>query len=130
MAKVVRGRFTAEYDDDFVVFLIGLRINRPWKLRKWLPVFVAMPKMLRELEQHPEKGLLASKVAAGAQHLSDGVGGPESLLVVVPEQTRVPSRVGLERRRHRSHRAAHTPPREFLCLFRVLDVSRRTRTRP
>jgi hypothetical protein len=58
VAKVVPGRFTAEHGDDFVVFLIGMRVNRPWKLRKWLPVFVAMPKMLRELAQHPEKGLL------------------------------------------------------------------------
>ena len=58
MARVVRGRFTAEHDDDFVVFLIGMRINRPWKLHKWLPVVAAMPRMLRELERHPEKGLL------------------------------------------------------------------------
>jgi Monooxygenase af470-like len=58
MATVLPGRFTAEHNDDFVVFVIGVRLNRPWKLRKWLPVFLAMPKMLRELVQHPEKGLL------------------------------------------------------------------------
>ena len=58
MSKVVRGRFTAEHDDEFVVFLIGMRINRLWKLHKWVPVFMAMPKMLRELQGHPEKGLL------------------------------------------------------------------------
>lgn len=58
MSKVVRGRFTAEHDDEFVVFLIGMRINRPWRLRKWIPVFLAMPKMLRELERHPDKGLM------------------------------------------------------------------------
>ena len=58
MAKIVPGRFAAEHDDDFVVFVIGMRINRPWKLKQWLPVFVAMPRMLRELAQDPEKGLL------------------------------------------------------------------------
>jgi hypothetical protein len=45
-------------DGDFVVFLIGMRVNRPWKVHKWLPVFAAMPKMLRWLDQHPEAGLL------------------------------------------------------------------------
>ncbi len=58
MAKVVSKRMTAEIEGDFVVFLIGMRVNRPWKLRKWLPVFFAMPKMLRELQRHPEMGLL------------------------------------------------------------------------
>ena len=56
--NVHRGRYTAEMPVDFVVFLIGMRINRPWKVHKWLPVFVAMPRMLRCLDQHPEAGLL------------------------------------------------------------------------
>ena len=58
MAKVAAKRVTAKIDGDFVVFLIGMRINRPWKLHKWLPVFRAMPRMIRELEQHPESGFL------------------------------------------------------------------------
>jgi fumigallin biosynthesis monooxygenase-like protein len=58
-AGVHPGRFTAEIDGDFVVFLIGMRVNRPWKLNKWLPVFVAMPRMLLWLDKHPEAGLLA-----------------------------------------------------------------------
>ncbi len=49
---------TAEIEGDFVVFLIGMRINKPWKVHKWLPVFLAMPRMLRELEAHPESGFL------------------------------------------------------------------------
>jgi hypothetical protein len=32
MANVIKGRMTAELDGDFVVFLIGMRINKPWKL--------------------------------------------------------------------------------------------------
>ena len=55
---IYRGRYTAEMSDDFVVFLIGMRLNRPWKVHKWLPVFVAMPRMLRWLDEHPEAGLL------------------------------------------------------------------------
>jgi hypothetical protein len=57
-APIHRGRYTAEMSDDFVVFLIGMRLNRPWKVHKWLPVFSAMPRMLRWLDQHPEAGLL------------------------------------------------------------------------
>jgi hypothetical protein len=59
MAKVQNGRFTAEIDsDEIVVFIIGMRVNRPWKVWKWLPVFLAMPRMLAYLKAHPEKGLL------------------------------------------------------------------------
>ncbi|MFC4454346.1 DUF4188 domain-containing protein [Deinococcus sonorensis] len=53
-------RLTAELDGDFVVFLIGMQINRPWKVGSWLPVAMAMPRMLRELAQQPELGCLAS----------------------------------------------------------------------
>jgi hypothetical protein len=45
-------------DESFVVFLIGMRINSCWKVHKWLPVVLAMPRMLRELEADPESGLL------------------------------------------------------------------------
>jgi hypothetical protein len=57
-AAIYPGRYTAEMPDDFVVFLIGMRLNRPWKVHKWLPVFSAMPRMLRWLDQHPQAGLL------------------------------------------------------------------------
>ena len=60
MAKVIAKRVTARIEGDFVVFLIGMRINKPWKVHKWLPVFTAMPKMLRELERRPESGFLGS----------------------------------------------------------------------
>ncbi len=45
--------------DDFVVFLIGMRVNRPWMARKWVPVATAMPRMLRWLDKHPDAGLLS-----------------------------------------------------------------------
>lgn len=51
-------RLTARIEGDFVVFLIGMRVNRPWKIHKWLPVFAAMPRMLRELSEDPGLGLL------------------------------------------------------------------------
>ena len=50
MSQVIPKRMTAEIDGDFVVFLIGMRINKPWKIHKWLPVVLAMNPMLKELE--------------------------------------------------------------------------------
>jgi hypothetical protein len=49
MSKVIKGRMSAELEGDFVVFLIGMRINKPWKLHKWVPVARAMNPMLRVL---------------------------------------------------------------------------------
>lgn len=43
---------------EFVVFLIGMRINKPWKVHKWLPVAMAMPRMLKQLQSDPKLGLL------------------------------------------------------------------------
>ena len=58
MTKIIDQRMAAEMEGEFVVFLIGMRINKPWKIHKWLPVFRAMPRMLKELEKQPESGFL------------------------------------------------------------------------
>jgi len=58
LAKINPQRMTAEIDGDFVVFLIGLRLNKPWKIHKWWPLAMAMPRMLKELRAQPELGLL------------------------------------------------------------------------
>jgi hypothetical protein len=58
--KIHPGRWRAQIDGDFVVFLIGMRINRPWQLRDWWFVFTAMPKMIKELEAHPEMGFMGA----------------------------------------------------------------------
>lgn len=64
MADVIPQRMAAEVEGDFVVFIIGMRVNRLWKIHKWLPVFLAMPRMLKELERQPESGFLG--------HISSG----------------------------------------------------------
>ncbi len=51
-------RMYAHLDGDFVVFLIGMRFNQLWKIHKWLPVILAMPRMLKELYKNPDLGLL------------------------------------------------------------------------
>ena len=58
MSKIFNGRYTAKTDQPFVVFLIGMRINKWWRFDKWLPVASAMGPMLQTLFTNPEKGLL------------------------------------------------------------------------
>lgn len=59
MAGVIPARMTARIEGDFVVFLIGMRVNKPWKIHRWYPVASAMPRMLREVSAlGPEHGFL------------------------------------------------------------------------
>ncbi len=61
MPKVIPGRFTAEINAEFVVFLIGMRVNNIWAIDKWLPTASAMRPMLATLRQYPEKGFLGQE---------------------------------------------------------------------
>lgn len=68
MAAINSGRVTAELEGDFVVFRIGMRVNTLWKLHKWLPVFLAMPRMIDELEADPDSGLLGYDTNLGVRN--------------------------------------------------------------
>ena len=61
MSQIFSGRFTAQTDESFVVFLIGMRVNKFWSLSKWLPVAQSMSPMLTTLYQNPEKGFLGGE---------------------------------------------------------------------
>ncbi|NKB18410.1 MAG: DUF4188 domain-containing protein [Pseudanabaena sp. CRU_2_10] len=61
MSNVFPGRFTAQIDEPFVVFLIGMRVNKFWSFSKWTPVARAMSPMLSTLYQYPEKGFLGGE---------------------------------------------------------------------
>jgi hypothetical protein len=61
MSEIIAERMAAEIEGEFVVFLIGARINRWWRVRSWWLVFSAMPRMLIELAQKPELGLLHAR---------------------------------------------------------------------
>jgi len=63
MAKVHDGRYMAHIEGEFVVFLIGMRINKPWRPDKWVPVARSMPPMLKTLFKNPEKGMLGARAA-------------------------------------------------------------------
>ena len=61
MNGIIDRRVCAEIDGPFVLFLIGIRINRLWKLNSWLPTFQAMGPMIAELSRKPELGLLHNR---------------------------------------------------------------------
>lgn len=58
MAIIHKGRHVAVVEGDFVVFVIGMRVNKLLSFSKWIPVFKAMGPMIRELYQNPEIGFL------------------------------------------------------------------------
>lgn len=58
MTTIIQERMTAQTDEEFVVFLIGMRINKPWKIHRWLPVAKAMSNMVHELKQVEDSDLL------------------------------------------------------------------------
>lgn len=58
MVRIFPGRFTAQSDEPFVVFLIGFRVNRWLAVRSWTRVASAMGPMIAELKRQPELGLL------------------------------------------------------------------------
>jgi hypothetical protein len=66
MSSIITQRMTATLDgDEFVVFLIGARFNRPWKIMNTLSVGLAMTRMMAELKKKPELGLLGAEEYVG-----------------------------------------------------------------
>ena len=59
---ICRERVSVELEGDFVVFIIGMRINSLMKVHKWLPVATAMPRMIMELRRQPELGFLHAEM--------------------------------------------------------------------
>jgi len=55
-------RLTGSLDGEFVIFLIGMRVNQPLRVDKWLPVITAMTRMLGELRAQPQLGLLHAEM--------------------------------------------------------------------
>ena len=65
MAKINKSKVTATSDKDFVVFLIGMRINNLFAIHRWLPVFLAMGRMLPELYKNPGLGFKSYEMGFG-----------------------------------------------------------------
>lgn len=65
MSEIFARRMTGNIEGDFVVFLIGMRFNRLWKVHKWLPVVRSMPRMIRELQTDEDSGFLGCEAWFG-----------------------------------------------------------------
>ncbi|MET1008389.1 MAG: DUF4188 domain-containing protein [Propionibacteriaceae bacterium] len=65
MSQINPGRMTHRHSGELVVFLIGMRINKPWRPDLWGPAFLAMPKMLAELSRDQDSGLLGYRLVFG-----------------------------------------------------------------
>lgn len=63
-------RQTVDPRASFVVFLIGMRVNRWWMLPAIWGVAAAMTRMMTELARRPEAGLLSHESYAGRTTLS------------------------------------------------------------
>lgn len=51
-------RMLADIEGEFLVFVVELRIHQWWRFGKWYPTVIDMGRMLTELMQKPEFGLL------------------------------------------------------------------------
>ncbi|HET8843717.1 MAG TPA: DUF4188 domain-containing protein [Ktedonobacteraceae bacterium] len=60
MATVMRGRFTAQIDGPFVVFRLGVYINRFFLIWKWWPTLRSLLPIMRLLANTRATGLLHS----------------------------------------------------------------------
>lgn len=64
--QVMPGRWTAQIDGDFVVFLTGARFNSKWQAFRAISDLGGrrgMRHMLNYLTEHPEKGLIGYETA-------------------------------------------------------------------
>ena len=69
MNEPMTERLCAEVPGEIVVFAIGMRINRWWKVWRWLPVLMEMPPMLREQATDPDVGLLSVRPVFGVRNI-------------------------------------------------------------
>ena len=65
MAKVRDERLTVMMEQGFVVFLIGMRVNRWWQFPIAMAVSAAMNRMLRQLTNQDDSPLLAFEQTIG-----------------------------------------------------------------
>ena len=84
MDEVLTERMCAEVAGEIVVFAIGMRINRWWKVWRWLPVLMEMPPMLREQAAEPAIGLLSGLSSASATSASSSTGRALSIFTLMP----------------------------------------------
>ena len=53
-------RVMPKAQQDFIVFVVGMRINRLWAVHQWMPVMIAMPMMFIEQMKNREIGVIGT----------------------------------------------------------------------
>lgn len=61
MSHIIKGRVTTIIEDDFVILIIGMSINKLWKIHHWIPIVFSMFKMISEQKKQKDIGLLATE---------------------------------------------------------------------
>jgi hypothetical protein len=61
MAKIFPGRYSAKMAGPFVVFLIGMRVNNLFAMRRWMQVGRAMGPMIQELYANKDSGFISAE---------------------------------------------------------------------
>ena len=59
---VYTGRYVTDAKTDFVLFIIGMRVNSFLSFRKWVPVARAMGPMMKELHSNPSLGFIHTEI--------------------------------------------------------------------
>ncbi|MDX1438035.1 MAG: DUF4188 domain-containing protein [Anaerolineales bacterium] len=59
MSERIGSRMMADLEGEFLVFIIELQVHKLLSFRKWYPAVTAMNRMLAELMEKPEYGLLS-----------------------------------------------------------------------
>ncbi|MBA0051769.1 DUF4188 domain-containing protein [Streptomyces sp. AJS327] len=116
-------------EGEIVVFLIGMRINRLRAPRAWLPVFRAMPRMLRELSRDPSAGMLGYRLLFGGPRIFCVVQYWESqerlhAYASSPEREHRPAWAAFHRRARRAngavgiwHESYRVPPGHYESVY-------------
>ncbi len=81
---IVNERVAAHIEGDFVVFLIGARVNRWWKIPQILQVGRAMGRMLDELDRHPSSACSIMRAGRAARRSSCSTGARLSTCMPMP----------------------------------------------
>lgn len=62
MAHIYPGRYTAMADEPFIVFAIGMRLNRLWAVHRWLRPVIDTCRIVRLMSSAPPDGYLGGQL--------------------------------------------------------------------
>jgi hypothetical protein len=58
---------THQHEGELVVFMLGMTINKWWRVDLWLPTLFAVTPMIDELKDDPDRGMLGFRLVIGSR---------------------------------------------------------------